>query len=72
MSHRVRQYMLLLSETLALIDTIRYGKPLGGVTGCSGLSWIGEGGGMGRHVVKSYLPTSIKMRESEDVDWSRV
>jgi hypothetical protein len=35
-------------------------------------SQVEEGGGTGRQVMKSYLPTSIRMRESEGVDCSRV
>jgi hypothetical protein len=42
----------------------------GVTTTCPGPSLVGEGGGMGRQVVKSGLPTSIIMRKSEDVDCS--
>jgi hypothetical protein len=64
--------MLPLPETPTLLEPIQYRKPLGGLTGCPGPSWVEEGRGTGKQVVKSYPPMSIVRRKSECVDYSQV
>jgi hypothetical protein len=41
-------------------------------TGCPGLSRVGKGGGSGRQVAKSCVPTSTIMRKRDGVECSRV
>jgi hypothetical protein len=50
-----------------LIKSMRYWKLLDGATRSPGLSWVEEGGGSGRQVEKSYMPTSTVMRKREMV-----
>jgi hypothetical protein len=45
---------------------------MGRAIGCSGPSWVKEGGGSGRPVVKSCLPTSTIMMKRDGADCSRV
>jgi hypothetical protein len=48
-----------------------YWKLLDGATRCPVLSQIEDEGRAGRQVARSYLPTSIVMRERDGVDFSR-
>jgi hypothetical protein len=64
--------MLSLPETPALVVPSRCRELLGGLTGRPGPSWVEEGGKMGRHMVKSCLPTSIVRTKVEGVDYSRI
>jgi hypothetical protein len=52
--------------------SMRYWKLLDRATGCPGPSWVGEGGGSGRQVAKSYLLTSTIMRKRDGTDCSRI
>jgi hypothetical protein len=51
---------------------MQYWKLLDGGTGCLSLSWVKEGGGLGRQVPKSCLPTSTVMRKRDGVDCSEI
>jgi hypothetical protein len=64
--------MTVLPETLEPVKPIRYEKPTGEATGYPALSRVREGGGPGRHVVKSCLPTTTITRENDGADYSRV
>jgi hypothetical protein len=55
-----------------MVKSMRHWKLKGGAIGCSGPSWVREGGGSGRPVVKSYLPTSTIMTKRDGADCSRV
>jgi hypothetical protein len=51
-----------------LVKSMPYWKLLGGATRCLCPSRVGEGGGLDKHVAKSYLPTSTIMRKRDGVD----
>jgi hypothetical protein len=53
-----------------LVKSRRYWKLLDGVIGCPGPSWVKEGRGSGRQVVKSCMPTSTVMRKRDGADCS--
>jgi hypothetical protein len=55
-----------------LVKSTRYWKLLDRTTGCLDSSWVEEGGGLGRQVVKSCLPISTIMGKRDNVDCSRV
>jgi hypothetical protein len=55
-----------------LVKSTQYWKLLDGATGCSGLSWVEEGGGSSGQVAKSCLHMSTIMRKRDVVDCYRV
>jgi hypothetical protein len=56
----------------SVVKSMRYWKVLKGATGQPGPARVREGGGLGRQVLKSYLPTSTVVRKRDGVDCSRV